>query len=126
MALSDLIKGKSGQVATATPATIATQEEQLQQTVAKVATVTVANQQNTKIIAQTMTTLDDDDRRHCRDCTNLSHGGRCLAAERGELETASKHYRPLDDLPRRCNSYASKAHDPDQRRGRERWTIGAT
>jgi len=61
---------------------------------------------------------DDDDRRHC--AVNLTPGGRCLAARRGEI-AASRNYQPLDDIPRRCEGYAPKAGDPDQRPGRERW-----
>ena len=47
-----------------------------------------------------------DDRRHCAECSNLS-GGRCLAAWRGEI-VASRHWRPIDDIPRRCAGYSSK------------------
>jgi hypothetical protein len=65
--------------------------------------------------------LDEfDDRRHCRDCDNLTQGGRCLAAWRGEI-LATSHYHPVDDWPRRCEGYAPKAHDPDQRPGKQRW-----
>jgi len=63
---------------------------------------------------------DDDDRRHCAECVNLTPGGRCLAARRGEI-AASRNYQPLEDIPRRCEGYAPKADDPDQRPGRERW-----
>ena len=61
-----------------------------------------------------------DDRQYCADCANLSHAGRCLAAWRGEI-LAGNHYKPVDDLPRRCNGFAPKANDPDQRTGAERW-----
>lgn len=57
-----------------------------------------------------------DDRRHCLDCANLSPIGRCRAyAALG----ATRRYRPLDDLPKRCVAY--QPNDPDQRPGRERW-----
>ena len=158
MTLSALIhKNKTGKVATLTVATIATQTQQAQPTVAKVASVTVANPpeaknaalfvtvytpagaaltvqswdaehaewlkwMNPKPTAQALilTTPDVDDRQHCADCANLSHAGRCLAAWRGEI-LAGNHYKPIDDLPRRCNGYAPKANDPDQRTGAERW-----
>lgn len=61
-----------------------------------------------------------DDRRHCRDCANLTGKGRCLAAWRGEI-IASSHYHPIDDLPRRCEDYAPYPHDLDQRTGAQRW-----
>lgn len=57
----------------------------------------------------------DDDRRHCHQCKNLAIGGRCLAAARGEMANASRYYKPVDDIPRRCLNYAPKANDPDQR-----------
>jgi hypothetical protein len=116
MILSALIQ-KNGlrQLATltvATPATLPTSESG---TVAKVATVTVANPEIQKaVIAATADSPaielspepipDDvffmDDRRFCSACSNLS-AGRCLAAWRGEID-ADRHYRPIDDLPRRC------------------------
>ena len=67
--------------------------------------------------------FDDDDRRHCHQCKNLAIGGRCLAAARGEMANAGKHYKPADDIPRRCLNYAPKANDPDQRAGMERWPM---
>ena len=63
---------------------------------------------------------DDDDRRHCAQCENLSPGGLCLAAQRGEI-IASLTYHPVDHLPRRCEGYAPGPDDPDRRAGRERW-----
>lgn len=62
----------------------------------------------------------DDDRRHCAECANRTLGGLCLAARRGEI-AARRIYKPLDNIPRRCEGYAPKAGDPDQRPGRERW-----
>lgn len=76
--------------------------------------------QNTAI-SNSATAFDEfDDRRHCRDCANLTQGGRCLAAWRGDIQAAS-HYHPIDDWPRRCEGYAPKANDPDQRPGKQRW-----
>ena len=204
MTLSALIhKNKTGKVATLTLGTIATQTQQTPPTVAKVATVTVANSDIQKVVicnkadiqplkaspkpvsedtqwnhdaalmaliqksnltqlatltvatSETLETLKSetdvnpeiqksvivetpgsqpiepkpeqvsdavffaDDRRHCSTCGNLS-AGRCLAAWRGEI-VAAKQYRPIDDLPRRCEGYAPKSNDPDQRKGKQRW-----
>ena len=125
MILSALIhKNKSGRVATLTVATPATLETQEVGIVAKVATVTVANPDIQKVVINPLQVADDDaffadDRRQCAECRNLS-AGRCLAAWRGEIE-ASNQYRPIDDLPRRCEGYAPKSNDPDQRTGKQRW-----
>jgi hypothetical protein len=62
----------------------------------------------------------DDDRRRCDQCANLTGRGLCLAARRGEIG-ASRNYKPIRDLPRRCEGYAPRADDPDKRPGRERW-----
>lgn len=68
----------------------------------------------------------DDDMRPCTACANLSRGGRCLAAERGEsmgagIATSRKYTPTMPDRPQRCGAYAPKADDPDQREGWERW-----
>jgi len=63
---------------------------------------------------------DADDRRRCTDCSNLTPGGRCLAARRGEL-AATRIYKPVPDILRRCEGYSPKATDTDQRPGHERW-----
>jgi hypothetical protein len=65
-------------------------------------------------------TKSDDDRRSCHQCINLSSRGHCLAAWRGEIQ-ASRDYRPMGNLPLRCEGYQPKADDPDQRQARERW-----
>ena len=125
MILSALIhKNKSERVATLTVATTATLETQEIGTVAKVATVTVAKPEIQNIVINPLQVADDDaffadDRRHCAECRNLS-AGRCLAAWRGEI-VASRQYRPIDDLPRRCAGYMPKTNDPDQRTGKQRW-----
>lgn len=63
-----------------------------------------------------------DDRRTCRQCANLTAGGRCLAALRGELSyVAGRNYSPMPDLPCRCAGYLPRPVDPDQRPGQERW-----
>jgi hypothetical protein len=63
---------------------------------------------------------DGDDRRFCGQCLNLTAGGLCLAARRGELRT-TRIYHPILELAHRCEGYAPKAIDPDNRPGRERW-----
>jgi hypothetical protein len=60
-----------------------------------------------------------DDRRTCGQCANLI-AQRCQAAKRGEI-AASRNYRPIPDLPRRCEGYAPGADDTDRRPGRDRW-----
>ncbi len=122
------------QLATLTVATTATLQVLDSETVAKVATVTVANPEiqkavsvevaNSLVIESSQEPVSDDtffvdDRRHCHDCGYLS-AGRCLAAWRGEIE-ASRQYRPIDDLPRRCGGYIPKSNDLDQRTGKQRW-----
>jgi hypothetical protein len=135
MILSILIQ-KNGlrQLATLTPATPATVNTLKVEAVAKVATVAVANPEAEQpsmidaldsqlIMPNPEPLLDEkwlkDDRRHCFMCANLT-AGRCLAAWRGEIE-AARHYRPIDDIPRRCEGYAPKSIDPDQRLGKQRW-----
>lgn len=65
--------------------------------------------------------LDLDDLRPCLWCRNLSRGGRCLAAWRGELRAARDYAPTFPGQPRRCIGYAPPDDDPDQRPGRERW-----
>jgi len=65
-------------------------------------------------------TAFDDDRRRCDQCANLTGRGLCLAARRGEI-AASRTYEPVRDLPHRCEGYAPKPGDSNQRPGRERW-----
>ena len=60
-----------------------------------------------------------DDRRTCGQCTNLIFR-QCQAAKRGEI-VASHNYKPIGDLPRRCEAYLPGADDRDRRRGEERW-----
>lgn len=64
--------------------------------------------------------VSNDDRRTCDQCGNLTEGGLCLAARRGEI-VANRIYAPIRDLPRRCEGYAPGAADADRRLGRERW-----
>ena len=62
------------------------------------------------------------DMRACVQCLNLSAGGRCLAAYRGELPGYARSYSPaMTDRPLRCEGYAPGHDDPDRRNGRERW-----
>lgn len=62
----------------------------------------------------------------CRSCANLSPGGRCLAAWRGEslgdgIATSRKWSPQYPDHTLRCGAYAPLPGDPDQRTGRQRW-----
>lgn len=62
----------------------------------------------------------------CRSCANLSPGGRCLAAWRGEslgagIGTSRTYTLAMPDRPQRCGAYAPGPSDPDRRGGRERW-----
>ena len=142
MTITNLIrKGGLALIATATPATLATEEALNPTTVATVATVAVASDALAGSDAWSPDFADvslvddlasmegerlsvryppDDDRRHCACCQNLARSGLCLAARRGEIE-ASESYHPVDNMPRRCEGYAPLADDPDQRPGRERW-----
>lgn len=68
----------------------------------------------------------DDGMRACIDCANLSPGGRCLAAWRGESMGAgiatSRSWRPREpERPQRCGAYKPGPADSDRRTGRERW-----
>ncbi|HQU50456.1 MAG TPA: hypothetical protein PLM09_15260 [Casimicrobiaceae bacterium] len=64
--------------------------------------------------------------RSCRQCANLTAGGRCRAVLRGEslgdgIATA-RTWRPSDvDRPMRCGAYLPGPDDLDRRSGRERW-----
>jgi hypothetical protein len=65
---------------------------------------------------------DADDRRRCIACMNLTAGGACLAARRGERPgNAPRDYHPVLDVPRRCEHYRPKPGEPDQRPGAQRW-----
>ena len=67
----------------------------------------------------------DNGMRTCTDCANLSQGGRCLAAWRGESFgpgiAISRNYAPPLNLPLRCVPYRPGPDDPDRRTGVERW-----
>ncbi|MCP4992665.1 MAG: hypothetical protein GY934_02590 [Gammaproteobacteria bacterium] len=66
------------------------------------------------------TSFDDDDRRHCYECSNFTQSGLCLAARRREIK-ASRTFYPLDHTPKRCEGYAPGPNDSDRRPGLERW-----
>jgi hypothetical protein len=86
MALFDLIhKPKSTPLATLT---VATQGAEPLVTVAKVASVTVANYTESK-------SDNTDDRHHCRECQNLRNG-----------YCTRQRFRPVDDIPRRCEDFS--------------------
>jgi hypothetical protein len=88
MALSDLIhKNKSKPIVTSTVATPATRSSQIGETVANVASVAVANPSEPKID-------DIDDRHFCRECLNIRNG-----------YCTKQRFRPVDDIPRRCEDF---------------------
>lgn len=60
--------------------------------------------------------------RACRQCGNLSGGGTCLAAQRGELEGAPRDYRPDLTFPRRCSEHHWPRPDRDEYLGRDERT----
>lgn len=60
--------------------------------------------------------------RACRQCGNLSGGGTCLAAQRGELVGAPRDYRPDLAFPRRCLAYTWPRPDRDEILGRDERT----
>jgi hypothetical protein len=68
------------------------------------------------------------DMRPCIDCANLSPGGRCLAAWRGESfgpgMAVARTWAPwITCRPQRCLPYRPGPNDRDKRTGRERWPL---
>ena len=61
-----------------------------------------------------------DDRRCCAACACLSEGY-CSVARPGGLVSASRNYRPIADMPKRCEGFKPMPADPDQRDGKSRW-----
>lgn len=75
-----------------------------------------------------LATIADPRMRTCRQCLNLSPGGRCLAAWRGESFgpgiAVAGDYQPLDiDRRQRCYAYSPGPEDADRRSGREPWPL---
>lgn len=69
-------------------------------------------------------TTPSPEMRACVECANLSPGGRCLAAFRGDLPGYPRGYSPaLTDRAQRCAGYAPGRDDSDRRTGRERWPL---
>lgn len=48
-----------------------------------------------------------DDRHPCNQCVNLNSGGRCVAAQRGEIDAPSR-YSPHPTILRRCAGYLAR------------------
>lgn len=63
----------------------------------------------------------DDNRRLCEECANLTPKARCLAAWRGELFGVPRNYEPMAGILGRCECFAPRPDDPDQRPAVERW-----
>lgn len=117
-----LRKKYSVAVATVTVATLATHEGEKRAievgngaTVAKVATVTVANPMEAEITSPVGRDDVDvtDDRRFCTQCGNL-RGDVCTVASPGGLVSAIVGYRPVLDILHRCVGYSptDQAHRP--------------
>jgi len=52
-----------------------------------------------------------DDRRTCQQCGNLTQGGRCRAAARGELpDMPRRMYSPAPAVLRRCEGFVRTLH----------------
>jgi len=49
---------------------------------------------------------DDDDRHPCNQCANLNGSGRCVAAQRGDIDAPTR-YSPHPTVVRRCAAYAA-------------------
>ncbi len=154
MTLSALIRKRdTGNLATAIPAISATQPKRKAATVARIATVAVANPKEgqpvpvtaeeemairawlalieetdaatiAEVIGQCQRDADardyftgraaaelpkpdplPDDRRTCRQCSNLTYGGVCSVASPGGAVSAIQGYRPVADLLQRCNAF---------------------
>ena len=48
---------------------------------------------------------NNDTRRYCFQCSNLTRSGQCLSAKRGELSHTSRTYQPVINVLRHCDSY---------------------
>ena len=157
MTLSSLIrKRRTGDIATAIPAISATQREEDRRTVARIATIAVANPKEgqpvpltaeeetairawlalieetdsatiAEVIGQCQRDADardyftgraaaelpkpdhlPDDRRTCRQCSNLTYGGVCSVASPGGAVSAIRGYRPVADLRQRCEAFKER------------------
>ena len=96
-----------------------------QQTVAKVASVSVAKpaEAETLDVCRRDPAATDDDRRLCTQCLNL-RSGVCIVAKPGGVVSAIRGYQPaLVDILQRCAGYSPNASDTDQSAGRERWPV---
>ena len=49
-----------------------------------------------------------DDRRTCRQCSNLTYGGVCSVASPGGAVSAIRGYRPVADLRQRCEAFKER------------------
>jgi hypothetical protein len=59
---------------------------------------------------------DKDDRHHCRECRHLSSAGYCI----------QQRWRPVDDLPRRCEDFSAMRSVTDQRASETRQSSEAS
>ncbi|MDR3441970.1 MAG: hypothetical protein P4L65_03020 [Legionella sp.] len=101
--------------ANAISANVATDPESKTETVAKIATLAVADTQiesfNGFHYSVNTGLAEDDPRRYCSQCNNLSRSGQCLAAKRGDLHHCSRTYRPIIDILINCACFVARSVD---------------
>lgn len=54
-----------------------------------------------------------EERHRCSDCGNLTQRGRCLAAQRGEIDYVAT-FEPVQDVLRRCGKFKLKGSNNDE------------
>ncbi len=119
MTISQLIAEIRLSRANAISANVATDPESKIETVAKIATLAVADEQskpfseiqNNKSTNQIAVNTGDDPRRYCSQCNNLSRSGQCLAAKLGELHHFARTYRPITDILINCACFLARSVD---------------
>lgn len=119
MTISQLIAEIRLSRANAISANAATDPESKTETVAKIATLAVADAQvesfngfhNSNLISINTGLAEYDPRRYCSQCNNLSRSGQCLAAKRGELHHFTRTYRPITDILINCACFVARSID---------------
>lgn len=105
--------------ANAISANVATLPESKIETVAKIATLAVAEVQkelfcgfhDNEMVFVNKDRTEYDPRRYCLECNNLSRSGQCLAAKRGELRNVVRTYRPITDVLINCECFVARNVD---------------
>lgn len=116
MTISQLIAEIRLSRANAISANVATNPELKSETVAKIATLAVADEQtesfngfqDNNLISVNTCLTEYDPRRYCSQCNNLSRSGQCLAAKRGELLHYARTYRPITDILINCACFVAR------------------